>query len=84
MTQYLLGIQPVAGDLRIDPAIPAAWDAYEVRRRFRGAWVTVRVANPDHVQTGVRSLTVDRVAVDGDVAPAERLRDGAVVEVVMG
>ncbi len=84
VTQYLLGIKPVLAGLRIDPAIPSAWDGYEVRRRFRGAWVTVRVSNPDHVETGVRSLTVDGRAVEGDVAPAELLRDGAVVEVVLG
>jgi len=84
VTQYLLGIKPVLAGLRIDPAIPAAWDGYEVRRRFRGAWVTVRVSNPDHVETGVRSLTVDGAVVDGDVAPAELLRDGAVIEVVLG
>ncbi|NLF04459.1 MAG: hypothetical protein GX593_05580, partial [Actinomycetales bacterium] len=57
---------------------------YEVRRRFRGNQVTIRVSNPEHVQTGVRSLTVDGAPVDGDVAPESLLRDGAVVEVVLG
>ena len=84
VTQYLLGVQPVLAGLRICPAIPPSWDGFEVRRRFRGATVTVRVSNPDHVESGVRSLAVDGVAVAGDVAPAALLREGAVVEVVLG
>ena len=56
----------------------------ERRCGFGGADVTVRVSNPEHVETGVRSLAVDGVQVDGDVAPAALLRDGAVVEVVLG
>lgn len=84
VTQHVLGVQPVLDGLRIAPAIPAAWDGFEVRRRFRGAWVTVRVSNPEHVESGVRSLTVDGAPVEGDVAPAGLLRDGAVVEVVLG
>ncbi|HET9519267.1 MAG TPA: glycosyl hydrolase family 65 protein, partial [Actinoplanes sp.] len=91
VTQYLLGIKPALDGLRIDPAIPSAWDGYSVRRRFRGTWVTVNVSNPDRVSSGVASLSLDGVALPGDVVPASALRpagpddlDVNIVTVVLG
>ena len=84
MTQYILGVRPVLAGLEIDPCLPAAWDGFEMERRFRGARVTIRVSNPDHVTRGVVGLEVDGHAVAGTVAPAERLRDGSVVTVRLG
>jgi N,N'-diacetylchitobiose phosphorylase len=73
VTQYLLGIAPVAAGLRIDPCIPARWDSFEVRRLFRGHWLDIRVENPGHVNRGVHSLALDGVAQKGQVVPADRL-----------
>lgn len=84
VTQHLLGVRPTAAGLRVDPSIPSAWDGFEVRRRFRGRDVTVRVTNPDHVCSGVSRLTVDGTPVEGDVAPECLLQDGSVVDVVLG
>jgi cellobiose phosphorylase len=84
VTQYLLGLRPTAGGLRIDPCIPAGWDGFTVRRRFRGRWLTIRVDNPDHVQRGVVRLTVDGVPVEGDTVPAAALRSSSLVAAVLG
>ncbi len=35
--KYILGIHPEYDGLRVDPCIPAEWDGFRVRRRFRGA-----------------------------------------------
>ena len=84
VTQYLLGVRPALDGLRVDPCIPAAWDGFEMTRRFRGAVVTVRVENPDHVSRGVVALDVDGTPVEGCVAPAGLLRDGSVVTARLG
>ncbi len=84
VTQYILGIRPVLAGLTVDPCIPAAWDGFGVTRRFRGAWVRIRVSNPEHVSRGVAVLEVDGIPVEGTVAPASLLRDGSVVTVRMG
>ncbi|MFN8073980.1 MAG: hypothetical protein U0Q15_01010 [Kineosporiaceae bacterium] len=91
VTQYLLGIKPVLDGLRIDPAIPAQWDGYSVRRRFRDTWVTIEVTNPEHVGGGVASMTIDGEPLPGDVVPASALKpagpdttDVNVVRVVLG
>lgn len=84
VVQHLLGIRPRVGGLEVDPCVPRAWQGFAVRRRFRGAWVTVAVTNPERVERGVAHLDVDGTPVDGTLVPAELLRDGAVVRVRLG
>lgn len=84
VSQYILGIAPDWNGLKVDPSIPSAWDGFTATRKFRGATYNITVKNPDHVNKGVKSLTVDGKAVDGKVVPV--FSDGAehTVEVVMG
>ena len=84
VSQYILGIAPDWNGLKVDPSIPSAWDGFTASRKFRGATYNITVKNPDHVNKGVKSLTVDGKAVDGKVVPV--FSDGAehTVEVVMG
>ena len=51
-TQYILGIQPTYEGLRVDPCIPTGWDAFIVKRCFRGALYDIQVKNPGHVSRG--------------------------------
>lgn len=84
-TQHILGIRPDYSGLRIDPVVPAAWEAFEATRRFRGATYCIRVRNLDGVQRGVRSIRVDATDIDPTqplpVAPAGTKVD---VEVYLG
>ena len=91
VTQYILGIRPELEGLRIDPCLPDGWDGYEVTRRFRGMGLTIRVSNPDGVETGVASVTIGGKAVElvddgkrGALVPVGALKDGAVLDVVLG
>ncbi|SES77358.1 GH36-type glycosyl hydrolase domain-containing protein [[Clostridium] polysaccharolyticum] len=69
ISQFILGIQPDFDGLKIDPAIPKAWDGYKVTREFRGDIFEVEVKNPNHVSKGVSSLVVDGKEVAGNVIP---------------
>ncbi len=69
ITQFILGIRPGYDALVIDPCIPPAWDGFRVRRVFRGASYDIDVRNPRHVSKGVRRLSVDGQAVDGNTVP---------------
>lgn len=84
VTQYLLGVRPSTEGLEISPAIPSEWDGYSLRRLIRGAWVDINVTNPDHVESGVKSITVNGTPVSGKVVPNDLLSDGAKIEVVLG
>ncbi len=69
ISQYILGIKPEYDGLVIDPAIPAAWDGYEVVRCFRGDRIRITVKNPAHVSKGVAKLVVDGRELSGNKIP---------------
>ncbi len=76
-TQWILGVRPEVGGLRIDPCLPKSWPGFTMRRRFRGQTVHIEVKNPAGVNRGITSLTVDGEPVEGSLVPAKRLKDGA-------
>jgi len=84
ITEHILGIKPDYDGLYIDPCIPTAWTDYEVTKKFRGATYHIRVSNPDSVSKGVKSITVNGVAVKNglitEMEPGQEYR----VDVVMG
>ena len=84
ISQYILGIKPEYDGLMIDPSIPAAWDGYTVNRVFRGDTYNITVKNPNHVCTGVSSLTVDGIKVEGNIIPYYNDGKAHSVEVVLG
>ena len=79
-TRYLLGVRPDFDGLTIDPCIPRAWKEFRVVRRWRDAEYRITVKNSDGRQKGIRALTVDGKAVEGNRAPAAPA--GAVVEII--
>jgi cellobiose phosphorylase len=83
-TQYVLGLRPELDGLRIDPCVPSAWDGFKATRRFRGRTLEIEVKNPDGVCHGVKSLTLNGVALAGNLVPVDRLGERNQVEVVLG
>lgn len=77
-------MSPDADGLHICPSIPAAWDGFTMEKLFRGKQLSVTVKNPNHVQSGVASLTLNGKALDGDYVPAAALADKNEIEVVLG
>jgi len=69
VTQWILGIRPEHGGLRIDPVLPAAWPGFTATRRFRGATYRIRVRKPVGLTGRVQEVLVDGVRVDGTVVP---------------
>ena len=84
ISNYILGIKPDWDGLKIDPCIPHGWDGYSVSRRFRGCVYDIEIKNPAHVCRGVKRVTVDGQAIEGNVIPA--MTDGKThcVEVELG
>ena len=91
VSQYILGIRPDYDGLVIDPCIPSSLDGFTARRDFRGTAYHVTVKNPNHVEKGVISMTVDGKDVDvsgisGGMIPIALAagKKDVNVEVVMG
>ena len=84
ISQYILGITPDYDGLKIDPSIPSAWDGFKASRTFRGDVFDITITNPDHVCKGIKSVTVDGNAIEGNILPVFGDGKKHTVEVVMG
>ena len=85
-TQYLLGVRTTIDGLKLDPCIPADWKGYTVQRDYLGCRVKIAFENPCGVSKGVKSVTVDGVAYEGNVIPRDVFAGKATadVKVVLG
>lgn len=84
ISQYILGIQPTAEGLRIDPCVPRAWKEFSVQRWFRGKVYEIRVRNPEGICKGVRRIVADGKELEGNVIPVKWGGKRVRVEVEMG
>ena len=84
VSQAILGVQPTLDGLRIDPCVPSALKGFTVSRRYRGALYEITVENPDSVQKGVRSVTMNGTAIAGNVLPVQPAGARVAVTVRMG
>lgn len=82
--EAILGIRFRPGALCIDPCVPASWPGFRVRHRHGSSCYDVRVRNPDGVEHGVISASLDGDQVDADEIPLAD--DGRThrIEVVLG
>lgn len=84
ITQYILGIRPDYHGLLIDPVIPSDWDGFSVKRVFRGSVFNIVIENPEHVSSGIKSLTVDNKELDSNLVPVPDKNQTVNVKVILG
>jgi cyclic beta-1,2-glucan synthetase len=61
-----LGLRNEDGQLTLDPCIPPRWDGFEAWVRVGKQRIHVVVENPEHVATGVGTMTLDGVSLDSN------------------
>ena len=64
VSQFILGIRPDYDGLIVDPCIPSSLDGFTAKRDFRGVTYHITVKNPNHMEKGISSMTVDSAPVD--------------------
>jgi len=84
ISQYILGVYPTHRGLSIDPCIPKGFGDFEITRKFREGTYNIKVVNPDNVEKGIKSITVDGTAIDGYVIPYVEGKGSYDVVVTMG
>ncbi len=84
VSQYILGVYPTHNGLSIDPCVPKDFGDFELTRKFREGTYNIKVQNPDHVEKGIKSITVDGQAIDGCVIPYVKGKETYDVVVTMG
>ena len=83
-THWILGIRPQEDGLLVDPSIPSDWPGFKVTRKFRNAEYHIEVKNPNHVNKGVKSVTVDGKPHASPVIPIFNDSQTHVIEIMMG
>ncbi len=84
ISQYILGVYPTHKGLSVNPCVPKGFGDFTLTRKFREGTYHITVKNPDNVEKGVVSLTVDGAAVEGCVIPYEKGKENYEVVVTMG
>jgi cellobiose phosphorylase len=69
VSQYILGVYPTHTGLSVNPCVPAGFGDFEITRKFREGTYHIKVVNPDNVEKGVKSVTVDGKPIEGCVIP---------------
>jgi len=83
---YRVGLEAILGfvkrgdSIRINPCIPRDWKELTIDYTHGSASYAISVQNPDGVQRGVKSITVDGVAVENGIPLAD---DGKRHEVIV-
>ncbi len=84
ISQYILGVSPTHTGLSINPCVPKGFGDFTLTRKFREGTYTITVKNPNNVEKGIQSMTVDGKAVNGCVIPYEKGKTRYEVVVTMG
>ncbi len=84
VSQYILGVYPTHTGLSINPCVPKGFGDFELTRQFREGSYNIKVVNPDNVEKGIKSITVDGKPVDGCVIPYVKGKETYDVVVTMG
>ena len=84
ISQYILGLYPTHTGLSINPCIPKDFGDFALTRKFREGIYNIEVKNPDKVEKGIKSITVDGVQIEGCIIPYENGKEVYNVVVVMG
>ena len=84
ISQHILGLYPTHQGLSIDPCVPSGFGDFTLTRQFREGTYTIQVKNPDNVEKGVASMTVNGVAVEGCIIPYVKGQTSYDVVITMG
>lgn len=79
----ILGINPEAEGLVIDPSIPSEWKSFTIEKTFRGKKLFVKIENPNGSEHGVKKITVDGSVIEGILIPEKILKDKSEIIIEM-
>ncbi|MCL2662486.1 MAG: N,N'-diacetylchitobiose phosphorylase [Oscillospiraceae bacterium] len=75
MVEGILGLKPTPTGIEIAPSIPSDWKKWSMKKKLRGKVLNIEVLNPNGYQSGVKSVTVNGVKLDGSFISDELLKD---------
>ncbi|MCM1225837.1 MAG: N,N'-diacetylchitobiose phosphorylase [Clostridium sp.] len=80
----ICGMRPDAEGLVVSPSIPSEWDGFNIKKTFRGKRLSIEIRNPEHVESGIKEITLNGEKLEGNYIPAEKLAPENTIIAVMG
>ncbi|MBP1573178.1 MAG: N,N'-diacetylchitobiose phosphorylase [Oscillospiraceae bacterium] len=80
----ICGMRPNADGLVISPSIPSEWDGFTIDKKFRGKNIHIDIQNPNHVESGVKSMVVNGETIEGNFLCECKLTDNTDVKIILG
>lgn len=80
----ICGMRPDAHGLEISPSIPSEWDSFKICKNFRGKTLNISFDNSAHVESGVKSVTINGIELDSNYIPTDKLTDVNDIKVILG
>ena len=77
-------MRPNADGLVISPSIPSEWDGFTIDKKFRGKNIHIDIQNPNHVESGVKSMVVNGETIEGNFLCECKLTDNTDVKIILG
>lgn len=74
-TEGILGLNPEADGIVIDPSIPSEWKSFTMKKMFRGKTLNITVKNPDGKEHGVKAVYVNNAKIDGLLIRDDKLSE---------
>ena len=74
-TEGILGLNPEAEGLVIDPSIPSEWKSFTMEKKFRGKQLNITVNNPNGSQHGVKKVTLNGCDINGLLIKEADMKD---------
>ena len=71
----ILGLRPDLEGIRIAPSVPASWDSFEIDKDFRGKHLHIRIENPEHRESGCRSMSLNGIELPDNYIPEGLLKE---------
>ncbi|MDF2822251.1 MAG: hypothetical protein K0R15_2699 [Clostridiales bacterium] len=84
VSQHILGIRPEFEGLTIDPCIPSTTKELKITRVYRNATYNILIQNPNGVEKGLSSLSIDGELIDGNTIPLVDGKEEYNVVAIMG
>ncbi len=80
----ICGMRPDADGIMIAPSIPSEWDSFKIEKNFRGKKLNITVDNSAHVESGVKSVTLNSKILKDNYVLADMLTEVNEIKIVMG
>jgi len=81
--EWMLGLRVRGNALLIDPCIPRHWPEFKINYKHGATRYEIRVDNPQHVSSGVISISLDETILDVQAKQIPLLDDGAIHHAVV-